>query len=155
MLDDLISKDKISQCVVDSAHNLISTLISQEVDFSIFCYTNNIKFSPVIPESANVNFKSLTIFALSGYTFTTINLDKKNITFEAGFGEENFSSMVTVPLSNILQILIGEHVIFVNPFSDGVSNHAKEAKLQEEEDDLEASMQAILSNPKNKNMFKK
>jgi len=152
MLEDLISKEKINNCVVQNAHNLISTLLNEEVNFSIFCYINNVKFNPTLPENINVNFKSLTIFALSGYTFTTVKLNKQRMIFEAGFGEENISSNVTVPLNNILQILIGENVIFVNPFSDGLTQGEK---IEKGEDELAASMKAILSNPKNKNMLKK
>jgi hypothetical protein len=152
MFNDLICKDTINECILESSEKLLFTLLSQEINFSIFCYINNVKFNPPIPDNIGANMKSLTIFALSGYTLTTVEIDKNKIVFEAGFGEENFASTVTVPIANILQILIGENVIFVNPFSDGLSSTQKKEKGEEE---LSVSMQAILSNPKNKNIFKK
>ena len=151
MLEDIKSRNKISQCIIDNARKLISSMLTEEVNFSIFCYINNVDFDPPIPENISVNLKSLTIFALSGYTFTTAKLDKTKIVFEAGFGEENFSSVVSVPLKDILQVLIAENVIFVNPFSDGESDEKKD----DSENELAVSMEAILSNPKNKNIFKK
>jgi hypothetical protein len=55
------------------------------------------------------------MFSLVNYTFSTVNLTENHISFEAGFGEENFGSKVTIPLFAIFQIIINESILFINP----------------------------------------
>ncbi len=68
--------------------------------------------------------------------------------FEAGFGQENIGSFVSVPLSAILQIVIEETPILIN---------LSIPKEPEEKDNggVEKSMEALLSNPENQKLFKK
>ena len=149
MLSEIKEREFLHTHIAKSGFDLINALLKKEINFSILCYINNVTFKPIIPSNININLKSITLFSLTGYTFTTADLSQEKIAFEAGFGEQNFPSNVTVPLRDILQILIGEHVIFVNPFANGLT-----LPITRKEDELVASMQAILSNPKNQKTFR-
>ena len=66
--------------------------------------------------------------------------------FEAGFGSENFGSVVSVPLLSILQIIIDETPVFINLAIE--TEKTQEVKSEEvDEEGLENSMATFLSNP--------
>ena len=56
--------------------------------------------------------------------------------FEAGFGKDNFGSLVQIPFSSIFQIIKNDNIVFIN---------------------ISATLENIDKNPKNKsmNVFKK
>jgi hypothetical protein len=106
-----------------------------------------ISFNPQLPLHLRKNFAEFTLFALANYTLQSAYIEKGKLIFEAGFGKENFGSVVSIPIGSILQILIDNTPIFINlsatfggeTFSSSVEN----------------SMQALLSNPENKKLLKK
>ena len=51
---------------------------------------------------------------MSNYTYTTVQIDDNYISFEAGFGNENFGSVVKIPLYAIFQIIIDESILYIN-----------------------------------------
>jgi len=51
---------------------------------------------------------------LSNYTYTTIQVDDNYISFEAGFGNENFGSVVKIPLHAVFQIIVNESILYIN-----------------------------------------
>ena len=55
-----------------------------------------------------------SLFTLSNYTYTTVQIDDNYISFEAGFGNENFGSVVKIPLYAIFQIIIDESILYIN-----------------------------------------
>ncbi len=55
-----------------------------------------------------------SLFILSNYTYTTVQVDYNYISFEAGFGNENFGSVVKIPLYAIFQIIIDESILYIN-----------------------------------------
>ena len=100
----------------------------------------------------------MTVFILAGYTFESLEMDEKNLYFEAGFGEENLGSFVTTPLESIVQILLpndedirSDFCIYINLLATFIE--AKEG-IEKEDDGVNSSMRALLSNPKN-HKFKK
>ena len=93
------------------------------------------------------------------------------MSFEAGFGKDNFPSLVVIPFASIIQITIpvnnsavrdicvfmnAMNVLELNIFGqsnamqDFDENETQEVESNEEEALLESSKNAILSNPNNR-----
>jgi hypothetical protein len=75
------------------------------------------------------------------------------IVFEAGFGSENFGSVVSIPLLSIVQIIVDETPLLIN-----LASYKKEIKSIKKEVDsggIENSMSSFLSNPENSKFLKK
>ena len=54
------------------------------------------------------------MFELGNYTLESAFLEDDFLIFEAGFGNENFASTLSVPLSDIIQINLKNQPIFIN-----------------------------------------
>ena len=129
---------------------VIEYLINKNEEFSITANINGVDFNPEMPESISKNFSHFTLFTLSNYTYESIILTEKNITFEAGFGSENFGSHVTIPLYAIFQIVIEESILFLNPTAT-VEKYFEEDEIEEEQ--VSRSMNAFTMNKKNKDLL--
>jgi len=131
---------------------LIIHFFAKEQNFGILCKIEEATFEPNLPDSIESEFRSLTLFFLAGYTFETARIEDGFLVFEAGFGSENFGSVVTVPLLSIMQIIIDETPVFIN-----LSNYREERVIKKEVDDggVENSMASFLSNPENSKFIKK
>ena len=105
------------------------------------------------------SFSHFTLFTLANYTYSTIELTDTTISFEAGFGAENFGSVVTIPLSAVFQIVIDESILFLNPTATVERYFKKEEQTQSVEevdkDQEQRSLNAFKMNSKNKNLFNK
>jgi len=130
---------------------VIEYLINKNEEFSITANIKGVSFNPEIPESISENFSHFTLFTLSNYTYETIILTEQSITFEAGFGSENFGSVVTVPLYAIFQIVIDESILFLNPTATVEKYFQKQENI--EEDQSSRSMNAFTMNSKNKDLL--
>ncbi|CBG40104.1 hypothetical protein [Helicobacter mustelae] len=129
--------------------NIIKFLMQKKKSFILWCKIDEVSFDPPLPASILQDFRPISPFVLAGYTFESLALTERGISFEAGFGSENIGSIVEMDLSSILQIAITvgekESVIFVRLDSKKIF---VEESLEEEE--MKRSMEAILSNPHNK-----
>ena len=96
------------------AKEILTFLISENEEFDILCNTEEITFSPELPSHISSAFKEIILFSLANYTLSTAHIENENLVFEAGFGEENFGSVVSVPLDSIIQILKDEMPLFIN-----------------------------------------
>ena len=96
------------------AKEILTFLISENEEFDILCNTEEVTFSPELPSHISSAFKEIILFSLANYTLSTAHIENENLVFEAGFGEENFGSVVTVPLDSIIQILKDEMPLFIN-----------------------------------------
>ena len=122
----------------------ISFLIKNGLEFSIICYTKPINFNPAIPEDV-IKFDEIVLFNIMAYSFESCTVDKDNFSFEAGFGAENFGSILTMPLEAIIQINIGEDTLAINYY---------EPKVQEKKE-KNNSMDILLNNPENLKLIKR
>ena len=127
----------------------IHYLFEKDQEFAIVCQVKHISFSPELPLEIKETFKDNVLFILSGYTYQSAKLENDIFTFEAGFGNENFGSLVSVPLLAIKQIFVGEILVTLNlsdlPYKPDNLQHRSPKD----------SMEALLSNPKNKMLLKK
>ncbi len=130
-------------------YETIDLLLQKGEFFSILTHINSVTFEPTLPEEVSRSFKPVTLFDIAEYTFESATIDDKNLYFEAGFGVENIGSFVTVPLTSIVQILLGDTPILINL--------SIEIESQEErhKDGIERSTNIFLSNPENKKVLKK
>jgi len=115
--------------------------------FSITANINATSFNPDLPDEIKNSFSQYTLFSFANYTFESIMLHDDCISFEAGFGEENIGSVVTIPYIAIFQIIVDESILFINPSATMVINKDKEI------DQKQRSMNAFKMNVKNKNLI--
>lgn len=151
MLENIIQDRDFAQLMKKNIQELIVLLFEKEQNFGILCKIEDVSFAPELPESIKSEFRTLTLFFLAGYTFETARIEDDILIFEAGFGSDNFGSVVHVPLLSILQIIIDETPILIN-----VSAY-KEEETQETEIDengVKNSMASFLSNPENSKFIK-
>ena len=86
-----------------------------------------------------------SLFTLSNYTYTTVQIDDDYMSFEAGFGNENFGSVVKIPLHAIFQIVVDESILYINSVAT-VDKFNKDLKKN--------SFNVFKSNPNNKKFDK-
>ncbi len=150
MIFNIVEDENYKEMLEGQIFEVIEYLINKDEEFSITANIQGVNFDPEIPESISANFSHFTLFTLANYTYESIILTEKNITFEAGFGSENFGSHVTIPLYAIFQIVIDESILFLNPTAT-VEKYFKEEKV--EDDPTERSMNAFKMNSKNKDLL--
>ncbi len=114
----ILDNQEFKNLKVKHSKEILEFLISSSTPFSIIALKNLIEFNPDLPEKIKENFGEIILFKLANYTLSTATIENNKLLFEAGFGEENIGSVVSVPLKSILQILVDETPIFTNPAAD-------------------------------------
>lgn len=153
MLESVINDKDFAYLMQKNIQDLVIHFFEKEQNFGILCKIDNISFEPPLPEDINSEFRPLTLFFLAGYTFETARIEEDVLVFEAGFGQDNFGSIVTVPLLSIMQVIIDETPVFIN-----LANPQIQTKQVDKEPDIggvENSMASFLSNPENSKFLKK
>jgi hypothetical protein len=149
MLQDLLSDVEFSSMMRSHVKEVISILLKKGINFSILTNVNEISFEPELPSEISSSFKPITMFVLAGYTFESCAIDEDELSFEAGFGVNNFASLVQIPILSILQIIVEETPIFINLSID------TQRKEKKQENGVKKSMEALLSNPENEKLLKR
>ena len=150
-IDEMIDDKDYKELVEKQIYELTHYLFEKNITFNIVCNISAISFSPELPESISSGFKPLTLFAISGYTFNSAQFDGNNLLFEAGFGPASFGSVVKVPLFAIMQIIVGDNVIFINM----IAGNEKYVKELEGKKTSQKSINAFMKNPNNKDLIEK
>ena len=153
MLDKVINDKKFAYLMQKNIQEMIIHFFEKEQNFGILCKIDSIHFDPPLPSDINAEFRPLTLFFLAGYTFETARVESDVLIFEAGFGSDNFGSVVTVPLLSIMQIIVDETPVLIN-----LANSEIIVEVQKEEIDeggVENSMASFLNNPENSKFLKK
>lgn len=147
MINRILEDENFILLMQQHCYNMLSFLIYQNTEFSIVVNTEFTSFNPPLPEHLDVKKNPYVLFALGGYTFESIKLEKDSISFHAGFGPDDFATFVNVDLAAITQIQVENNVLFVN--------FALYKGKQKDKNATEKSMNIFLNNPKNKDNFKK
>lgn len=136
-------------CKIEEEHlyNCINFLIKEGIEFAVVAKLEYIEFDPILPKSIIENLPDVSLFILSGYSFESSRIDKKELVFEAGFGAENFGSIVSIPLLGIAQVIVEDYPIAINV----AKPYLKQNKVFE----VESSMEALLNRPENSHLLKK
>jgi len=146
MVKSFLQDYDFSELMVFHQRDIIEMLLQKGEFFSILTHIDEITYDPVLPPEISANFKPITLFVISEYTFESCSIDDNNLYFEAGFGHQNVGSFVTIPLSSIVQIVLEDTPIFINL--------AQRHKRREKDSDIEASTNIFLSNPENRDFIK-
>ena len=151
MLESVINDKDFGKLMQENMQNTIVHLFRKEQNFGVLCRIEDISFNPELPGDINSEFRPLTLFFLAGYTFETARIEEEYLIFEAGFGGDNFGSVVTVPLLSIMQVIIDETPILIN-----LANYESEYTVKKEVDNggVENSMASFLNNPENSKFLK-
>ncbi len=150
MLHEALSDEKFCNMMREHIEDMLEYLMDKNINFSILTNIAEVNFQPPLPNDIRDTFKPITMFVLAGYTYESAVLDGDILSFEAGFGAENYGSLVSVPLLGILQIIVEETPIFIN-LSIPINTKPQKDKKK----GVKKSMEALLSNPENKKLLKK
>ena len=153
MLENVIDEKGFAQIMKRSLQDIIIHFFEQEQNFGILCKIEEVSFYPELPAEINAEFRPLTLFFLAGYTFETARIEDDCLIFEAGFGSDNFGSVVTVPLLSIMQIIVDETPVFINLSVYKEQDEPKAAATQDVAGERN-SMASFLNNPENSKFLK-
>ena len=114
MIKDIIENNEYKSLVEKQIKENVLFLLEKKQEFSITANIQPISFTPELPKVIKDQMHKFSLFTLSNYTYTTVQIDDNYICFEAGFGNENFGSVVKIPLYAIFQIIIDESILYIN-----------------------------------------
>ena len=146
MIKDIIENEDYRDLVSSQIKETIEYLISNNEEFAITANIKGITFNPELPESIHAQLSVFSLFILANYTYTTLDLDDEYIYFEAGFGKENFGSLVKIPYNAIFQIIVDESILFVN-------STATVQEFFNQKDQVNKSLNAFKKNPQNQSLI--
>jgi len=152
LLEQVIEDRDFAALMQKNIQDLIIHFFEKEQNFGILCKIEEVYFDPELPENINSEFRPLTLFFLAGYTFETARIEDNTLVFEAGFGNDNIGSIVSVPLISIMQIIIDETPVFINLATQKELQNLKNE--EENQEGVENSMASFLSNPENAKFLK-
>jgi len=152
LLEKIIQDEDFGGLMKKNIQDLIILFFEKEQNFGILCKIEDVSFNPELPEDINSEFRSLTLFFLAGYTFETARIEDGYLVFEAGFGSDNFGSIVTVPLLSIIQVIVDETPVLINLAVQ--TQHKEKTTTTTDENGMKNSMASFLSNPENSKFLK-
>jgi len=151
-IQNLLEQPEFAELLGDHCAEMVAFFLDEGIEFGILCNLADVEFRDRLPDEIYSALKPLTLFMVAGYSFESARIrDDLVLEFEAGFGRENFGTMVQVPLNSILQVMIGDTVVFVN-LTATLPKKKKEGPNMGSES---RSFDAIFSNPENEKLFKK
>jgi len=127
----------------------VEYMFDKDQEFGVACETVNVSFEPELPKELRESLPEVTLFMLANYSFETANIDTEYISFEAGFGSENFGALVHIPLLAVKQIFVDEYPILINVAA--INGEVAEEEISEPIN----SMEALLNNPENAKLLKR
>ena len=152
MLENVIEDTDFAMMMQRNIEDMVIHLFDKEQNFGILCKIEDVSFEPILPQNVNAEFRPLTLFFLAGYTFETARIMDDSLVFEAGFGSENFGSLVSVPLLSIMQVIVDETPVLINL---ATYKHTQKIDTKIDKNGVQNSMSSFLSNPENSKFTKK
>lgn len=114
MIKDIIENDEYKNLVENQIKENILFLLKKNQEFSVTANIEPISFNPELPKVIKDQMHKFSLFVLSNYTYTTVQINDDYLSFEAGFGNENFGSVVKIPLHAVFQIIVDESILYIN-----------------------------------------
>lgn len=152
MLESVINDRDFADLMQKNIQDTMIHFFSKEQNFGILCKIEDISFNPELPDDINAEFRPLTLFFLAGYTFETARIEDEYLIFEAGFGSDNFGSLVSVPLLSIMQVIVDETPVLINLAT--YDKTTVQVKKELDKGGVENSMASFLNNPENSKFLK-
>jgi len=146
MITKIINNDEYKAITKKQIKEVIDFLLHNNQEFAVTANVKGIVFEPALPASILDKLSTFSLFVLSNYTYSTIEINDNHLIFEAGFGKENFGSHVKIPLLAIFQIIIEESILYINSIATSESFVQKEELVKK-------SMDVFKNNPKNKKLI--
>lgn len=115
MIQNIINSREYRDITTKQIKELLSFLATNNEEFGLTANLSGVTFTPDIPQTIKRHFTKYTLFALANYTLESLELHDNFITFEAGFGEENFGSLCKIPYYAIFQLSIDNSILYINP----------------------------------------
>ncbi len=157
MLEKLINNDKFCESMHKNTREIISFMLDAGVEFGIICSTDEVVFEPPLPPEILKNIKPIALFVLSNYSFESAYLDESGsaLYFEAGFGADNYASLVGIKLNDIIQVVVEDTPVYIN-ICAGRQKPPRQNKQKQPTDEAGAnrSMEKLLSRAENKKFLK-
>lgn len=144
MINNIIENIEYKNLVSSQIKDTMEFLLKKGQEFAITANIDAIKFNPELPDATKSQLSKFSLFVLANYTYSTVTLYESTLTFEAGFGSENFGSTVTIPYHAVFQIVVDESILFVNSVAT-VDKFNKDTK--------EKSLNVFKNNPNNKGLI--
>jgi hypothetical protein len=150
MLLDLVKDPEFQVLMERALRDTLAFFLEREQPFGILCHLDDVSFEPPLPEEIAGSLKDLTLFMIAGYTLESCELSEHMISFEAGFGPQNFGSVVSMPIISIMQILVDETPVMLN-MARPMETRPPAAP---DDDGVKRSLQSFLNNPENRKFLK-
>ena len=141
MIKNIIEDEEYKNLIEIQIKETVAFLLKKNQEFSITANIESVTFTPELPSVIRNQMHKFSLFTLSNYTYTTVQIDNDYLSFEAGFGNENFGSVVKIPLYAIFQIVVDESILYINSVAT-VDKFNKNLKKN--------SFNVFKSNPNNK-----
>ena len=141
MIKNIIEDEEYKLLIEKQIKETVVYMLKKNQEFSITANIEPITFNPELPSVIKNQMHKFSLFTLSNYTYTTVQIDNDYLSFEAGFGNENFGSVVKIPLYAIFQIVVDESILYINSVAT-VDKFNKNLKKN--------SFNVFKSNPNNK-----
>lgn len=147
MINEILQSEQYKKLVQKQIYETIEYLLDNSIEFSITANIGLVDFNPKLPQHISSKLQKFSLFSIlrSNYALISFELHEEFITFETGFGNENFGSVVKIPLHCIFQIVIDESILYINSV-------ATVEKFNE--NPKEKSMNVFKNNPNNKKFDK-
>ena len=114
MINDIIEDIEYKKLVEAQIKENIIFLLNKNQEFSITANIESATFTPELPKVIKDQMHKFSLSILSNYTYSTIQINDMHLSFEAGFGSENFGSVVKIPLHSVFQIIVDESILYIN-----------------------------------------
>ncbi|WP_300364651.1 hypothetical protein [Hydrogenimonas sp.] len=150
MLIDMIKEQEFQEMMEAHIKDMLLYLLESDQPFGLLCNLEQVSFDPPLPEEIAQALQEITLFMIAGYTFESFEIEEHTLFFEAGFGPQNFGSVVSMPALAVLQILVEETPILIN-----MAQPMVDYKMEKEEPGVKSSLESFLSNPENRKFLKK
>lgn len=115
MIVDLINNTSYQKIVTVHIREIIKFLVEHSNEFGITANIKGVSFNPELPSVISAKLAPFPMFVLANYSFESLNVYDDYLEFEAGFGKENFGSVIKIPLKAIFQIVVDESILYLNP----------------------------------------
>ena len=114
MINDIIEDIEYKKLVEEQIKENIIFLLDKNQEFSVTANIESATFTPELPKVIKDQMHKFSLFILSNYTYSTVQINDMHLSFEAGFGSENFGSEVKIPLHSVFQIIVDESILYIN-----------------------------------------
>lgn len=150
MLIDMIKDSEFQEMMDTHIKDVLFYLLESDQPFGLLCNLKYVTFDPPLPEDISDLLQEVTLFMIAGYTFESFEIEDNMLFFEAGFGPQNFGSVVSMPVLAVLQLLVEETPILIN-----MAHPMINIKKKETDSGIKNSLENFLNNPENRKFLKK